>query len=323
MNITTPAAPAVQSACLGNELLALAQDSASRKLITPERAEIACMEYRVGLVSDAGLRDKLNALLADGPAPSMALDAISIAFKPGDVIELRALDPAGGRGVSLSGALDNPTQRAALEAFIREHNGKRNLYAGINPRRADLAGSSRPGKAADVVARRAVVIDLDRKDAPPTDTDWTRTVSALSVGLDPMLIVDSGNGYHVWLPIQDLSAADVLSSAGPLGASMSRLGADNMADPARIARLPFTVNVPNATKRERGAVLRMAAPEPEWQLKRNARQGELRTAADVCAALDGIAGQLGLPGKGRAAADQAAPSVALPTGETMAHHTTT
>lgn len=41
---------------------------------------------------------------------------------------------------------------------------------------------------------------------------------------------------------------------------MARLGADNVSELPRFARLPFTVDLPNASKRRRGAVPRLALP---------------------------------------------------------------
>lgn len=302
----------------GNEALDLLNDAAQRGLINPAAAAQIETQFRAGALTPEGLRARVPDLLRDGPAAGMALEAISQAFAPGDVIELRALDPAGQGAVSLCGRLDNPAERAALENFIGQHNGRWNVYVGINPRRQDMAGTNGKASTPDVVARRTVVLDLDRKDAQAVDPDWSRTVDALQGELDPLLVLDSGNGFHVWLPVEAVSGPDVAASAAPLAAAMARLGADNMADAPRIIRLPWTVNVPNSTKRARGAVARLAAPLPDFTPKLHFFRQRPPSAARLSAGLESIAIRLGLPGGGRAGTS--APSrVASGGGEKTPH----
>jgi hypothetical protein len=260
MNELTPNAPTGQAVCHVNEWLDVLKVAAQRGLIDPaEGAQIEGL-YAVGLLTLDGLKTRVLDALRAGPPAGLALDTIAPGFAPGDVVELRALDPAGGGGLSYCGRLDDPTERAALEAFVRDHIGGRNLYVGCNPRRPEMAGTGQAASAGDVPTRRNIVLDLDTKDAPPTDPDWTQTVEALRAELDPLLVLHTGNGFHVWLPIEPVSGPDLAASAGPVSAAMNRLGADNIADPPRIVRLPFTLNLPNAKKRERGATVRLALP---------------------------------------------------------------
>lgn len=254
----TPNAPTGQVVCHANEWLNSLKDAAQRGLIDPARAGQIEGLYAIGLLTPDGLKDPVIDALRVGPAAGLALDAIATHFAPGDVIEVRALDPAGGGGLSLCERLDDPTGRAALEAFIREHLGTRNLYVGCNPRRPDMAGTTQAASAGDVPTRRNFVLDLDLKDAPPTDPNWTRTVEALRAELDPVLVLNTGNGFHVWLPIEPVSGPDVAASTASIAAAMARLGADNLSDPPRIVRLPFTPNLPSAAKRARGATARLA-----------------------------------------------------------------
>lgn len=267
MSKDTQIAPLGQPVCQVNDWLTVLKDSAQRGAINP--AEAAQIEglYAIGLLTADGVKARVLEALRSGPAAGMALDAIAPAFVPSDIIELRALDPARGSGpASYCGRLDDSEQRAAMEAFVRDHVGVRNLYVGCNPRSDDWAGSRGrviDGKlsfpdAADVPIRRNVVLDLDLKNAPSVDPDWTRTVDALRAKLDPVLVLNSGNGFHVWLPIEPVSGPEVAASTAHLAAAMARIGADNMADPPRIVRLPFTINLPNASKRARGAVVRLA-----------------------------------------------------------------
>lgn len=255
---TSENAPSAQPVCYVNELLVVLSDATKRGLITPAEATQIKGLFAIGLLTPDGLRNRILSALRAGPAAEMALEAITPAYTPGDVIELRALDPAGAGGLSLCGRLDDPAERAALEGFIRDHNGRRNLYVGCNPRRADMAGTMQAASAADVPVRRNVVLDFDLKDAPSVDPDFKRTLDALRTKLDPLMIVNSGNGYHVWLPIEPMSGPDLAVSAGPLATAMARIGADNLADLPRIVRLPFTLNMPSPSKRARGATVRLA-----------------------------------------------------------------
>lgn len=258
MKDTTENAPKAQHVCHDNEWLGSLKASARHGLVAPAEAAQIEGHNLVGLLTPDGLRDRIFEALRAGPAAEMAIDAIAPAYALGDVIELRALDPAGGGGLSLCGRLDDPAEHAALVAFVSDHNGRRNLYVGCNPRRADMAGTAQAASATDVPVRRNVVLDFDLKDAPSVDPDFKRTLDALRTKLDPLMIVNSGNGYHVWLPIEPMSGPDLAASAGPLAAAMARIGADNLADLPRIVRLPFTLNLPSPSKRARGASVRLA-----------------------------------------------------------------
>lgn len=260
MHDTTANAPTEQPVCHVNEWPDTLKTSAQRGLIDPARAAQIEGLYTIGVLTRDGLKDAVLDALRAGPAAGLALDAIAPGFAPGDVIELRALPPAGGGGLSICERLHDPNGRKALEAFIREHIGVRNLYVGCNPRRADMAGTTQAASAGDVPIRRNIVLDLDKKDAPSVDPDWTRTVEVLRAEHDPPLVLNSGNGFHVWLPIEPVSAPDVIASTPSIAAAMAQLGADNLSDPPRIVRLPFTINLPSAAKRNRGAIVRLALP---------------------------------------------------------------
>jgi hypothetical protein len=126
MKDNTENAPRAQHVCHDNEWLDGLKATALRELIAPAEATQIEGLYAIGLLTPDGLRDRLLNALRAGPAAEMALEAITPAYTPGDVIELRALDPAGAGVLSLCGRLDDPAERAALEGFIRDHNGRRN-----------------------------------------------------------------------------------------------------------------------------------------------------------------------------------------------------
>lgn len=204
--------------------------------------------------SDAAWRALTDALKS-ADAGNKALDAIARLFQPGDVVELRALNPAAGGAVSLCGRLNVPDEREALADFINRHNGLWNVYFGANPRIDKLAGTQAHANTRHVKLRRSFFLDLDDKDAPERDKGWTRTVGALVASDNPPdMIVRTGNGVHVWWRVQELTGEALAETVLPLQTLMARFGSDNVADLPRIARLPLTVNLPTASKRKRGAV---------------------------------------------------------------------
>lgn len=222
-----------------------------------------------------------------GPAVERALATLGARYAPDDVIELRAVAPGGG-AVSFNGRLGR--ERDQMAAFIREHNGQRNVYHGINPRRTELAGSAVAASAGDVVGRRYVVLDFDNKDAPDVDPDWGKTVEALAAAA--LMVSNSGNGGHVNLLTEPVEGADVAATTAALADAMAAVGADNMADPPRIIRLPFTINIPTKTKRARGSKLALAhvVQGPNLDAPR-------RSVADLVQHLYDTAQRLGLPGR--------------------------
>lgn len=230
--------------------------------------------------------------------PERALALIERAFDPGDVVELRAIEP-DGPSQSICGRLNELDEREALRNFIATHNGQRNLYFGCNPRHEALAGTTRAAQGSDVAARRIAVLDLDFKDAPQNDPDWSRTLAVLENEMSPFFIQNTGNGFQIMLDIADVKAPDVDVTSGPLAAAMARLGADNTADGPRVVRLPFTTNLPTKAKRKRGSAVATAKPLVGYE---NPLPRALRTNAvpldQLCAALHGIADQLSLPGRG-------------------------
>jgi len=237
-----------------------------------------------------------------GNVVSSGMSFLDRMFRPGDMIELRALDPQGrpDETRSIFGRLDLADDRARLEAFIAEHHGRRNVYFGINPR------LHRGGKARDVAARRNVVLDLDfaGDDAPATDMDRSATLSALR-GLNPSAVVASGGGLHVWFPIEELEGIEPLfDSARVLAPAMNAVHADNMADAPRIIRLPGTLNIPSPGKRAKG---RRAAWSGVIETLDNA---PVRSADTLAGELFGLAKRVGLPNASRATATGGVPAIA-------------
>jgi hypothetical protein len=257
-----------------------------------------------GLFRDASVVEQMNGksaneaknvlatALANGPAAGLALEAIRPLFEPGDVVELRALNPDRHGAKTHCGVLHDDRDCAGLESFIRQYNGYRNLYFGVNPRRSELRSSSSAAKAEDVTLRRVMFLDMDNKDAPNNDPSWTCTQAELTA-LNPSLLVRTGNGFHVYYQIEVQNGEALTASVPRLKNIMSLLGSDNVADLPRIARLPYTVNLPTASKLKRGAVPKLALPAIL-----NTRTSAARPLEGLCTELEEIAVRLTLPGKG-------------------------
>lgn len=316
LDITNPSAG--QVVCSVAEGLALLVEADKQGISYPKEASEVRLAAGLGLITGKDMPDRLNRALASGDATDKALAVLDGLFRPQDVVELRALSPDGAAPLVLMGRLGVQTERAALRDFIAATNGRRNLYFGVNPRDPKLAGATHAASSADVVARRLIVLDLDFKDAPANDPDWSRTQAELAA-MDPRLVVDSGNGVHVYLEVVgETTRQDVAATVGPLAGAMALVGGDNMADPPRIIRLPYTVNLPTATKRARGNVPRLALPRPDGTSLPFKTPKPLPTAQDLAAALSDMASRLSLPGRGGMAASS--PSRATATGEEKTPH---
>lgn len=230
-----------------------------------------------GLISaDEHLQETLQARLALGnltydeaveavrhvvttEASRKALDAVKTLFRPGDVIEFCALY-LDGTVAAICGDVFDPEQERMLRKFVAHHFAKANLYIGVCPRKSNMAGQRRRATSVDVKNRRHVVLDLDFKDAPDADADWSRTLSELR-NRGPVLIVQSGNGWQVWFEIEEQTGGQLSASAALLSEALALIGSDKVHDAPRLMRLPYTPNIPSEAKRTRGAVWRFALPD--------------------------------------------------------------
>jgi hypothetical protein len=212
------------------------------------------------------------------PAPSAAeVDRFLAAYTAGGdglVIELRALEVPQryGRPLALSGFFDladpGPLRRAVAELVGRPAGEQpEGVYVTLNPVSPALLGRAnqrlRPaGKKAmaasdaDVLRRRWLLIDVDpTRPAGISSTDEEKA-AALAVitgvrrdldarGFPAPLVVDSGNGFHLWYRI-DLPAADggrvertIKGLAGRHNTAAATLDT-SVFNPSRIAKLPGT-----------------------------------------------------------------------------------
>jgi hypothetical protein len=188
-----------------------------------------------------------------------------LVVEPGQVVELRALPLAGGRGVQ-SGFYDSdhlPAMARDASQFSERYQG---VYFTLNPlnpdllaRRKNWAGAADRdllAKDQDVLRRRWLLVDVDPKRIAGISSteeekgkarqvveavrDWLR-----EQGCPDPILTDSGNGYHLLYRI-DLASDDnglVKRVLGALGARFDTEGAtvdQTVFNPARICKLPGT-----------------------------------------------------------------------------------
>lgn len=275
------------------EVAALIAQATGASLIV-DRARIEASMMAVDS-SAASAAEAYAVLIAEmkGPAASRILASLDGLYDPGDVLELRCLSVSGGKSISFNGRLGDAEERGRMLACIEEQLGWRNLYIGINPRAPSLAGNARACSELDVLCRRHVVLDLDDHSAPAVDPDRSRTMKALDT-MGPALVARSGNGWHYWFDIELLNGEQLPGSVGPLGQAMTAIHGDNIADLARIIRLPYSINIPDPRKRRRGNVLSLAEPRPT--VSTGAR---MWTVEDLIASLTATAISLGIEPTGR------------------------
>ena len=123
-----------------------------------------------------------------------ASEFLSNLFAPTDLIEFRMLPGAYSKWCAASDAA------GMVDALNKDNATGRNIYFGVNPRKAQGGRS-----LADVALARCVFIDIDKM----TDLDFAQSV-VQDAGLPkPTFVVFSGGGLHFyWMldePITDLS----------------------------------------------------------------------------------------------------------------------
>jgi hypothetical protein len=134
-----------------------------------------------------------------------------------------------------------PQVKAANEAGA-------NVYFGVCPRR------DRQGNADHTTYAPGFWADLDAKRFDPTDQQHgkeealKRLRQAFPAELQPSILIDTGHGYHCyWLPVEPWTFSengDRLKFEAVLRALAEYLDSDtDVADAARVMRLPGTINV--------------------------------------------------------------------------------
>ena len=176
---------------------------------------------------------------------------------------------------------DGPTQTitahtaAEIDLFVREHNGKRNIYYSVNPTRTPM---SRKAAKTDIAAIELLLSDLDPRDDETSEQAKVRYSNQLNGAFEPKpsAIVDSGNGIQCLWKLKDPIVLGVpLETTDETGKTVRKFLPEDQAkiDDAeartaalmiqlgskagtqnvdRILRLPGTINIPNAKKKRTG-----------------------------------------------------------------------
>src|SRR5262249_5867439 len=161
-----------------------------------------------------------------------------------------------------------------VEALVREHNGKRNLYYSVNPTRTAM---SKKAAKTDIAAIEFIHFDGDPRDNETPEQAKARYLKAIEqftkeTGIKFTFGIDSGNGIQGLIrlkkkielgpPVKDEKGklkfsnedqAKIDDAEACILALTLRLGGDRGTQNIdRILRLPDTINLPNAKKREKG-----------------------------------------------------------------------
>jgi hypothetical protein len=153
-----------------------------------------------------------------------------------------------------------------VEAFVRAHDGKANLYYSVNPTRTAMR---KKAAKTDIAAIEYVLSDLDPADGETPEAAKARYLEQLNGTFEPKptAAIDSGNGIQgLWrlkerialgTPVngkfssEDQAKIDDVEARA--AAVMRRLGSKaGTQNIDRILRLPGTTNLPNAKKRKEG-----------------------------------------------------------------------
>lgn len=166
------------------------------------------------------------------------------AVHPDGLWALTAIPP--DRGGATTGRVFLPSEREQAVGWIDALQGVAGLYYSVNEVRADFRGAK--ASKADIVAAHYAHVDID-------DMDGIARLKAYR--LAPSFTVFSGGGYQAFWklagPTTDLDRVERINRQ--LAAD---LGGDNCHNIDRIMRLPGTINLPNAKKRNAGRVPTLA-----------------------------------------------------------------
>src|SRR5262245_3762307 len=205
--------------------------------------------------------DNISKTFWEPQAPSNVEGLFSISFleqlRPSGPWVLTAIIP-DGRTITISARTTTE-----INAFVREHNGKLNLYYAVNPLRNLMW---KKAAKADVAAIEYLLADLDPAIGETSEAAKARYLGQLNGSFEPKptAIIDSGNGIQcLWrltnpivLPEEEAVRKAIIEDVeARVKALMARLGAKpGTQNIDRILRLPGTTNLPNAKKRKEGRV---------------------------------------------------------------------
>ncbi|MCG6115874.1 MAG: DUF3987 domain-containing protein [Mesorhizobium sp.] len=148
---------------------------------------------------------------------------------------------------ALTGRTFEPGDFDVMFRFIEEWNGKRNLYFSVNEPR-EGAPHDKLAKS-DIAFARAVHADID--PAAGTDLEEARAQARETLAqANPSIVVDSGGGIQAFWKLDEKLPLDDFTWVEDTNAAIrERFGGDpSVKNVDRIMRLPFTLNIPSASK---------------------------------------------------------------------------
>ncbi|WP_237152075.1 hypothetical protein [Oryzibacter oryziterrae] len=180
------------------------------------------------------------------------------AYSGDDPIVLTAIVPdRGGIGLRTFRPRSQPDE---IRSWLEGLSGKANLYFTVNPCLVALSGKGKKAKKTDIRALKALHVDIDPRVGEEFAEERARAVRVLQ-NFDPpaSIVIDSGNGFQgFWLldeeqPVDGLEERAVELERYSQHIAL-KLTADHCHNIDRIMRLPGTINLPDAKKREKGRV---------------------------------------------------------------------
>lgn len=176
---------------------------------------------------------------------------------------LQAMDPTGAQ--SMLGMTFTPGREEEMAAWIETFNGadRCNLYFSINPGTHALQGNAEKFNRTQIRAVHYFQADLDPAKGGDREAERAACLRRLTTERpaavpEPSVIIDSGNGYWgLWRLAKPLELNGTLEWADEAAGYNRWLaqvlqGDSASTDVSRIARLPGTINYPNAKKRAAG-----------------------------------------------------------------------
>ncbi|MGU3362896.1 AAA family ATPase [Methylobacterium sp. M6A4_1b] len=160
-----------------------------------------------------------------------------------------------------------PRDRQPLQGWIEAGQGKANLYYVLNepvPSQQQTGANGRVGKS-DIARIRGIPVDIDPDRTVETASGGFERERERLLGLAdrltkqstcrPTAIVDSGGGIQaIWLFPEPLPVSpDVQSAVEAQGRGLAKIfGGDAVQSVEHLFRIPFTLNLPDRKKRDRG-----------------------------------------------------------------------
>lgn len=174
---------------------------------------------------------------------------------------LSAIDPNTRQIESRS--FDAQAEQDEAENWVRTHGASRNLYFSINTPKQRMASKA---AITDIASVDWLHVDIDVREGLPIGEELARIRAMLEAPPEkipvPSVVIFSGGGYQAFWrlrePVMIANSTDAARMASFNLRLEHVLGGDHCHNIDRIARLPGTLNRPDAKKTRRGRVLTTA-----------------------------------------------------------------